>query len=936
MKAIVKHWLGWDRPILHSTVDFLLAKYRKAHDWDLDNVTCVLPSSMAMRRLQELLAERANVEAVVLRPPTIITSGQLPEQLYEPRFPFASDLEQLLCWTKVLRQASVEMLKPLLIEVPSASQMGPWVELAALLSSLHRELSSDLTLFDDVAKRIAKDPKLADEAERWRVLAKIQRAYLDLIRSAERWDIQTARRTAISHNEAKTTRDLIVIGAVDLYQAQRKFLEAVADRVTLLIGAPKSWHEGFDEFGTLHGYFWEHLPLELEAEQLVTRTTANEAADEISRQLAYLDGRYSPQEVTIGVPDTTLVPLLKERLERVGITGRYGAGVNAGQTSPVRLFKAVNDYLAESSYEALASLVRLPAVFDMLRRNAGLPSDFIQRIDRYQQETLLGNLTANDWPKAVGIEVFEALVQAIEKWLKPLRMPPVSLREWAEPLQTVFRDVYDTSIVDLDSEEGASLVDACSAIATAVSHLGDLPGSLMMDSSLSEALAWIVRQIDKSTIPPLRNENAVELIGWLDLALDDAPVLLLTGVHDGTVPESVNADAFLPNQIRSELGLMDNTRRYARDSYSMHVHMRSRKHFRVVTNHQSVAGDPQTPSRLLLAVEPNQLSKRVMSLIKPPDVSSLPSVRGFIPPRPIQSNLPIPKPLDNATQAVVSLSPSDFQSYLTCPYRFYLKKILRLRTIDDRATELEANAFGTLIHDTLAKMADSEVAKTIDATELRIWLFHELNTLAAERYGKHPAPVIAVQLEQARQRLAAFAKKQVERTADGWQIFGTEIEVGQDKPYLLQVPGQSPMPLVGRIDRIDFHPHTGRFAIWDYKTGDTTTDPLKAHWSRKGWKQLQLPLYIEMAKTLKIAGPVEVGYIILPRAVDKIDFKLADFSQAGPPDPLSLAAEIVKKIATTNSGHHSTKGSAIGMTSKPFAKPTPLADGTKNWSKVRP
>ncbi|MFN9914197.1 MAG: hypothetical protein ACK53L_16530, partial [Pirellulaceae bacterium] len=56
-KPVVKmerRWLGWERPLLHATVDFLLKKYAVLSDWDMDQVICVFPSSMASRRLAEL------------------------------------------------------------------------------------------------------------------------------------------------------------------------------------------------------------------------------------------------------------------------------------------------------------------------------------------------------------------------------------------------------------------------------------------------------------------------------------------------------------------------------------------------------------------------------------------------------------------------------------------------------------------------------------------------------------------------------------------------------------------------------------------------------------------------------------------------------------------------------------------------------------------
>ena len=895
--SIAARWLGWDRPILHSTVDYLLERYRRERSWDMNSVICVLPSSMAGRRLTELLAQTAHEQSLVLRPPEMITSGRLPERLYQARFPFASDLEQILCWTKVLRNTAVDVLKPLLIEVPSSSVSAPWVELAGLLSSLHKELSSDLTLFEDVAKLLAEDPTQASEVERWAVLAKVQRAYLDELHQAELWDIQTARRYAIDKKESKSDSDIIVIGAVDLNRAQRAFLAAIQDRVTVLTGAPQSWQDGFDEYGTLKSGFWQELPVELAADQLVTRTTADEAAAEVTRQLAYLGSEYTAQEITLGMPDTSLVPIMTERLQRVGIAGRYGSGTSATNTSPVRLLRAMVEHLDQGTYEALASLVRLPIVFDFLTREFRVRPDYIQQLDRYYEKTLIRSVNVTEWPDASGRDVLMQVLSAINQWLSPLRLPPISLVEWAKPLDEVLNAVYRQKVANLDTAEGGSLADACTLVSQAIMQLSDLPETLTLDSTLKEAVGWIVSQIDKETIPALQDPHSVEMIGWLDLSLDDAPALLLTGVHDGTVPESVNGDAFLPNKVRTILGLMDNARRYARDCYALHVLMRSRKHLRIITNHQNVNGEPQTPSRLLLAVHPEELANRVMELIKPKNNPSLPSVRGQLRPRPIQSDLPIPLPIEQAGRLVKSMSPTDFKTYLECPYRFYLSKILRLSTIDDRKMELEANDFGNLLHDTLALLNDSREATCTDVTRLRIWLFGQLNDLAIKRFGRQPPPVVSVQLEQARQRLAAFAVLQARRAGEGWTIQNTEIEIGIDKNVTIEIDGQPAMPLIGRIDRIDFHPTTKQYAIWDYKTSDAPSKPLPAHWTKSaGWKQLQLPLYRHMVASIGIGPQASVGYINLPRASDRVEFVTAEFSDDIRLNALDAAREIIRQI----------------------------------------
>lgn len=65
-------------------------------------------------------------------------------------------------------------------------------------------------------------------------------------------------------------------------------------------------------------------------------------------------------------------------------------------------------------------------------------------------------------------------------------------------------------------------------------------------------------------VPPEPTSDAVELLGWLELPLDDTQAAIVTSFNEGFVPTSLNSDLFLPNGLRRRLGLNDNARRYAR------------------------------------------------------------------------------------------------------------------------------------------------------------------------------------------------------------------------------------------------------------------------------------------------------------------------------------------------------------------------------------
>jgi hypothetical protein len=86
----------------------------------------------------------------------------------------------------------------------------------------------------------------------------------------------------------------------------------------------------------------------------------------------------------------------------------------------------------------------------------------------------------------------------------------------------------------------------------------------------------------------------VELLGWLELPLDDSPVLVLIGFNEGRIPESINADAFMPNSLRTRLELTDNRRRYARDAYALTAVMHSRRRLVLIAGRTDVKGNPRS------------------------------------------------------------------------------------------------------------------------------------------------------------------------------------------------------------------------------------------------------------------------------------------------------------------------------------------------------
>lgn len=895
-QAIQTTFLGWSKPILHSACDFLQNRYTRGNNWDMDRCLLVLPGSFAGRKLTQLMAFRASEQSLVLRPPELLTIGTLPEQLYTAKWPFASDLEQVLAWTKVLRQADRDMLIPLLFEVPDSQELRPWMDLAKILSSLHRELASDLVDFDDVSTEL----KGTVEEVRWRILATLQRAYLDELHNAGLWDIQSARRFAIDHNEVQTDREIILVGAVDLNRAQRRFLSEVADSVHVLVGAPASYASGFSQDGTLVPDYWQDIEVPINEDQLHVRSTAEDAANELATQLANLGNIYSVRDITLGIPDAKIVPALRETLGRAGISLRYGPGTSVAESPTMHLIEHFGDYLVDGSIDIFNSLIRFPSIYGWLLRPmnvdgiaTSLPADFLVKVDSYIESTLLRSVNVPEWPEGANRAIILQVVERLELLMKPLRIISANLSEWSTPLRSVLGELYQHVQLDSHDVSGNLTLRACGEINSALTKLSELPTNLDARASFQETMAWLHGQLETTNVPPTIDDTAIEMLGWLELTLDDAPVLMLTGMHDGIVPESVNGDAFLPNQLRSMLGLMDNARRYARDAYAILAMLHTREHLALVLNHLSLDGDPQTPSRLLLAVPSDLLARRIKLLLNPKETLHEQLVSSTWVPRELQTAIPIPLP--KADAVVQDMAVTDFKKYDQCPYRFYLNRIEKARPFEHERLELDGGGFGDLLHICLEGLFKSPVANSSDSDAIASWLTDELKSIARKRFGVSPTPALQIQLEQAERRLAAFAVHQAAQAAAGWRILHIEHQVSKTDGISLDIDGK-PMTIHGRIDRIDFHQAEGRYAVWDYKTGDRAGKPKEAHLKANGtWADWQLPLYGLLIQTLglKNLNQVQFGYILLPKNPNDTQFIVADFTE----DQHKAALESAKDLA---------------------------------------
>lgn len=877
-------FLGWERPGLDSVVGHLAARRIRDRQWDLGGIVGVVPIGRARRRLLEMLVVEAQRREVLLVPPRLITPGQLFATLCRSAAKEADDLTRRLAWAAALQATDPQTLQAV---VPTdAARIDDWdwrLDFAEVLDWLHIELAAGSLDFEQVARRGAKLSGFA-EMPRWRALAAIAGHYERILHEQGLVDPQRARQEAVEQQAFVLPDELLLIAVAELNPQQRDLIARLPVRVAALVFAPETMAERFDALGCCQPEAWAEAEIPVPMEQVEIVETPDDQAFAAQRAIARLDGKFAAGDITVGVPDTDVIPLVELRFRETGLPARCAAGTDVTRTGPYRLLAAAADYLESRRVADFAALVRHPDLEPLL--GGGRASEWIAALDDYCAEFLPETFDGSWLGTADDHTAVRRLYEAVRRRLTDFHRER-SLADWAEPIRELLLQVYGRRTLDRQDEADRLVLEACEILGAALAALQGVPAALSPKVSPTQALRMVLRQVAGAAVSPRGDQEAIELLGWLELLLDDAPVLILTGMEEGTVPASVGADLFLPNRLRHHLGLDDNATRFARDAYVFSALLAVRRHVHLIAGRRNSDGDPILPSRLLLACGGEELSQRVLRFFREP-VSARATGTLLVPGRAQTRFHQLHPPGDEVP--VERMRVTAFRDYLQCPYRYYLRHVLRLSTADDTVEELSPLAFGILAHDVLQQFAQSGAATQTDAEKIARCLEELLHELARSRYGNRPLPAVQMQLEQLRHRLLAFARWQAERTGQGWQIVHSEVDVREPQaPF--EVDGR-PVYLAGRIDRIDIHQDTGQCVVLDYKTGDSAKAPKETHRLGGEWVDLQLPLYRHLVAPLGYDGAVELGYILLPKDLTRTGLAVAEWSR----EELHEADETARRV----------------------------------------
>ena len=526
-------------------------------------------------------------------------------------------------------------------------------------------------------------------------------------------------------------------------------------------------------------------------------------------------------------PDRMLARKVQAALMRWNILVDDSAGSALILSSPARFLALIIRVVQEdASPHALRALFKHPFA------TAGLPrAEFIHLANLFEEQILRGPLPRKNWeswtllvaqtPKLKNfwqtclLPAFIPLRDAFKAINPSLDTLAIALMQTAQNLGALPENRLDENRVDSDSDINDTQSDAAFHI------YSDFAGVILLEL-LSDMIrfgdsyplaasefynTFSVLCQEKVVRTPYNQHPRLKILGTIEARMQQADTVILGGLNEGVWPPFSQRDMWINNASRTQLGLPD---RHWRIALSAHDFMMAAASPEVMITRSVITdGAPTQISRWLARLDAvvaaaglsSYLDKQIPVWMKAVNARKIPDIV-----KPIAR--PEPKPA--LAQRPSQISATDFDQWITDPYGFYVKKILKIRQKNPIDEPPSVALRGSLIHDVIAEFstryptgklpedAGEQLHKIVDA-HLSKWS----NIAYIDLFWRQKISVI----------LNWFLEEEGRRRDERFQVV-----VEKEGKLELSI-GQRLILVTARADRIELH-QGNHYKIIDYKSGN--------------------------------------------------------------------------------------------------------------------
>lgn len=678
MTAPQRIFLGWHRPALELIAERLLNLHRQDAR-ALRRRIVIVPTRESGRRLREALA--AGAAGGALLSPRIMQM----QQLLHPADPAVADtLMTQAAWQAELQEPDIaEAFSLLCPESAAAGDEAPgrdsWrVSLAERLHSLSDLLTGELIDPAQVAALLRGEPETLrrrepedelarrqlseriaalnpEEKERWQQLADLTARVEERLHRWHRLSEREGLSRSLSAPTLPPRTDALILACLpQIGVGERALLDQLARKglaIESWVHAPEEESESFDAFGQpTEAWLSRVVPLSDEHIHVVTEETG------MAEKALQLSSGSPSEDILLGVCDTDFLPAVSLRFTAQGWPlynpgGRSADGLEL-TSLPQLLDAALEDSHSSAPLEKLlrnSVLQRLLGAGRPERTNALLDeimqtqlpavADSLQGYaERYSREEISQAAASAEAGDQDALGDTEA-----ERSASP--QAPAARRPWTQ-LAAYIRRVRELVERLSRAETAAPALRQLAAALTGIStgnapysrlaaamaeDIGELAAAMQehpQEIEVHTALRIISGRLNAAALQQeQRSDAALDALGWLELPYGTGSQLILTGLHDGIVPEALPDDPFLPDTLRRLLGMSHRSLRLARDSYLLLSLIASHRRTDVIVARLNPRRDPVHPSSLLLrcpSEPPEALTDRIAHLFRPAEAFAAP------------------------------------------------------------------------------------------------------------------------------------------------------------------------------------------------------------------------------------------------------------------------------------------------------------------------
>jgi ATP-dependent helicase/nuclease subunit B len=532
-------------------------------------------------------------------------------------------------------------------------------------------------------------------------------------------------------------------------------------------------------------------------------------ADEESRVIALLlrEALEAPgRTAALVTPDRRLARRVAAELRRWEIEIDDSAGTPLATTPPGTFLRLV----AEAVAQAFAPIPLLALLKHPLAALGAAPATLRRQARTFEMDVLRGPRPAPGL-ESLRVPAHRRLIDALDAATAPLAACHArSLVPFPELLAAHVQAAE--ALAASDEDRGDRLLwageagEAAAAFVAEAMEAGAALGEVAPDSYAALFDALIGTRVVR---PRYGTHPRLSIWGLLEARLQQADLMILSGLNEGTWPPDGEADPWMSRPMRRDFGLPAPERRIGQTAHDFAQACAAPEV--VLTRAERVDGTPTVPARWLVKLE--KILAKFEIILSIDEAAQYLRWQEDLDRAPLVARVDSrPAPCPPLLARPRRLSVTQVETWMRDPYSIYARHVLGLRELDPVDAAPDRADYGTIIHRTL----DDFVRRFPDVLPLDA--YEQLCALGRARFDE----------EGVKPGVRAFWWPRFERIAR-WFVaseigrrIGIESITSEITGKLTLNGPAGAFLLTGTADRIDRFVD-GRLRIFDYKTGAVPT-----------------------------------------------------------------------------------------------------------------